>query len=351
MTKIGKNTLSPYCKPYIIAEVGVNHEGNIKKAMLMIDQAKQSGASAVKFQSYKADTLASKNSPSYWDLTKEKTNSQYLLFKKYDQFNVKDYLTLANYCKKRKIDFMSTPFDNSSVDFLNPLVNTYKVASADITNFPLLKKIASKKKPIILSTGASSKKEINATIKYLNKNGVINKNIILLHCILNYPTQNVNANLMMIVDLIKSYPKHIIGYSDHTLPNENMTSTTLAYSLGAVVIEKHFTFNKKLPGNDHYHSMDSNDLKEMSKSIEDVRILLGKNKYKKAISSEKIAIRNARRSIFYNEDLKKGNIISAKTIVPKRPGNGISPVEFNKIIGKRLKRDVKEDQQVKWSDF
>ena len=167
-----------------------------QKAKKMILLAKKNGASAAKFQTYKSDTIVSKNSPAYWDLKKEKTKSQYLLFKKYDKFDEKDYIILAKYCKKINIDFLSTPFDSISVDFLKKLVPAFKISSSDITNVQLLRKVAKTKKPIILSTGASNIKDIKFAIKQLQLFG--SKKIILLHCILNYPTKDADANLSMI---------------------------------------------------------------------------------------------------------------------------------------------------------
>jgi len=351
MLKIGKFKISNNNIPYIIAEIGVNHEGSLKKALKMIDMCKRGGAHAVKFQSYKADKIASKFSPSYWDLKKEKTTSQYELFKKYDSFTDEDYNKLYNYCKKKQIDFLSTPFDDDAVSFLKNKVALFKVASADITNYPLLRKIAKTRKPIILSTGASTKKEIKHAINILNKYGCVDSKIILLHCILNYPTSDENANLMMIKDLIKVFPNNMVGYSDHTMPCKNMYSTIMAYSLGAVVIEKHFTFNKKLPGNDHYHAMNESDLKNMVNGLKKAEKLLGFNLQKKPIKTESISIRNARRSIVMKRDLKKGATITELDIIPKRPGHGISPIFWKQIIGKKLRKNIKLDQALKWDDL
>lgn len=351
MIKIGRRIISNKNMPYVIAEIGVNHGGCVKKAIRMIDMCKRGGANAVKFQTYKAEKIASKFSPSYWDLKKEKTKSQYQLFKKYDTFSNKDYIKLYNYCKKKQIDFLSTPFDNEAVDFLKNKVPVFKIASADITNYPLLRKVANTKKPIILSTGASTKNEIKSAIKFLKKNGCSDKKIVLLHCILNYPTSDDNANLIMISDLIKSFPKNMIGYSDHTLPCKNMYSTIMAYNLGAVVIEKHFTYNKRLKGNDHYHAMNENDLRNMIFGIKKVRTLLGENNIKKPINSEKISIKNARRSIVLKRDIKKGETINIKDIIPKRPGNGISPIFWDDIIGRRVKKNLQSDQIIKWNDL
>ena len=242
---------------YLIAEIGVNHECSLKSAKKLILQAKKAGASAAKFQTYKAANLAKINSKAYWDLKEEKTKSQYKLFSKYDKFGKNEYKTLAKYCKKINIDFLSTPFDLDAVDMLRPIMPFFKIASADITNIPLLEKIAKTKKPVLLSTGASSISEIKNAVKIIQKG--TNK-IVIMHCILSYPTADENASLKMILDLKNKFPKFIIGYSDHTVPDKNMLNATAAYTMGAKVIEKHFTHNKKLKGNDHYHSMNVKDL-------------------------------------------------------------------------------------------
>ena len=213
--KLGSFKLTNNSGPYIIAEIGVNHECSIKLAKKMIDQACSGGAQAVKFQTYKAEKIAAKKSPFYWDLSEEKTKSQYELFKKYDQFEFNDYLLLQKYCKKKGIDFLSTPFDEDAVDELNNLVPFFKIASADLNNFPLLEKIAKKKKAVLLSTGASNIKEIRETTNFLKKRGCAN--IILLHCILSYPTKYENANLRMISDLIKEFPNNIFNLNYETL--------------------------------------------------------------------------------------------------------------------------------------
>lgn len=333
-----------FSKPYIIAEIGVNHEASLIKAKKLIKDAKEAGADAVKFQTYKANKLASKYSPYYWDIKKEKIKSQYELFKKFDKFNYREYLILFNYCKKLKIDFMSTPFDVTSVDYLDKFMPAFKIASADINNFPLIEKIATKKKPILLSTGASNLNEIEKTIKFLEKKKCTK--IVIMHCILNYPTRNENANLLMINSLKEKFSRYPIGYSDHTLPDKNLSSLLIAYTLGARVIEKHFTDNKKKNGNDHYHSMDKNDLKNFRYELTKLEVKLGNYK-KKVIKSEYIARKNARRSLVVNQDLKKGSILREHYIEVKRPGIGLSPENLYKVINKRLKKNIKKDQIIK----
>ena len=348
--RLGNKVLKQYNLPYIIAEIGVNHEGSLDKAKELIFLAKEGGADAAKFQTYKAETLASVNSPYYWDLTKESTKSQFALFKKYDTFNVDEYQILADYCSKIEIDFLSTPFDLESVDFLDPMMPFFKIASADITNIPLLRKISSKNKPIILSTGASNKEEINLAVKTIVKNGLEKENIILLHCILNYPTINKNANLLMIKDLISSFPDHQIGYSDHTLPDEQMKTNIAAFLLGATVIEKHFTNNKKLPGNDHYHAMDKYDLKKLIDNLRAFSELMG-SEIKKPLASEEVSRLNARRSIVLKKDLNSGHKLTHDDLICKRPGTGIPASKWDEVLEKKINKNLNEDYILSWEDL
>lgn len=334
-------------KPYFIAEAGVNHEGSLEDAKKLIDAAKAGGADAIKFQTYKANKLAAKNSPSYWNIKKEKTKSQFELFSKYDGFNENHYEILYNYCKKKNIEFMSTPFDIDAVNFLNPFLNVFKISSSDITNFPLIDEIRKKRKPIILSTGASTIKEIKEALQLINKSV---KKVVLMHCILNYPTKNKDANLNMITSLKKEFPDCIIGYSDHTLPSNDMQILLTSYLLGGKVIEKHFTLSKKKVGNDHYHSLDKNDLVIFNKKINELITVLGIDK-KKYLKSEILARKNARRSIMLTSNFPKGHIIKKNDLISKRPAYGISPKFYKEIIGKKLKKNLKSDFFLKFKDL
>lgn len=346
---LGDRVINSGSKPYIIAEIGVNHEGSLDLAKKLIDYAKEGGADAAKFQSYKADTLASKQSPAYWDIIKEPTRSQHELFQKYDQFDPEDYRALSEHCNQNEIDFLSTPFDDNAIEYLNPLVPFFKIASADITNIPFLRKVAGKSKPVVLSTGASNIDEINIALDTLNNSG--SKEIVLLHCILNYPTPFEQAHLQMIKGLIGAYPDNLIGYSDHTLPDSSMTSLVTAHLLGAVVIEKHFTHDKSLQGNDHYHAMDKNDLKRFVELIDKIHVSLGQEENKIPIETEQISRLNARRSIVLKNNLSAGQKIEEKDLTYKRPGTGISPLYWDEIIGKKVKKDLKKDSILDWKYF
>jgi len=343
---LGKRVITPDSMPYVIAEIGVNHEESMAKAKELIELAKEGGADAAKFQSYKAETLASKHSPAYWDTTKEPTRSQFELFKKHDSFGAREFVELAGHCKKVGIDFISTPFDDDAIEFLYPLVPFYKIASADITNFPFIRKIARKGKPILLSTGSSTLGEIDLAVNELRTNGC--KDLALLHCILNYPTPDNHANLNMIRGLQQAYPDLIIGYSDHTLPDAIMLPLTAAYLVGAAIIEKHFTFDKSLPGNDHYHAMDVNDLKQFVGNLKKLSVL-GGSCLKAPIETESLSRLNARRSIVLTRDVQKGTVITEEMITYKRPAHGISPAHWDEVIGKKTLRDLHEDDVLQWN--
>jgi|TARA_Y100000389_G_scaffold205072_1_gene262711 sialic acid synthase SpsE len=334
--------------PYIIAEIGVNHECSIKKAKKLILLAKEGGADAAKFQTYKASKLAMIKSKAYWNTKKEKTKSQYELFSKFDKLNYKDYINLAKYCKSIKIDFLSTPFDLDAVKVLSPLVPAFKIASSDITNYPLIKKISDTKKPVIVSTGASTLEEIKHTIKILSKK---TKKIIIMHCILNYPTNDKDANLKMISSLKRNFKNYVIGYSDHTLPDKNMLNISTAFILGAKVIEKHFTLDKKQKGNDHYHAMDVNDLRTLTNNLKRTVQILGCRDKKEVLESEKKSRKFARRCIVIKNDVKKNSILKEKDIIALRPNIGISAIHWRSVIGKRVKRNLKANTVLKIKDI
>ena len=334
----GVDKQSSIVKPYIIAEVGVNHEGSMKIAKRLVDEAKEGGAHAVKFQSYKAETLASKYSPAYWDTTKETTESQFELFKKHDSFWKDEMQELKNYCDLVGIEFMSTPFDVESAKFLNDMMDVFKISSSDITNKPFIEYICSFGKPIILSTGASDLAEVNDAVNWIKP---FNVPLALLHCVLNYPTTDKNANLGMIMGLKEAFPNNIIGYSDHTLP-KNMQVCEIATILGALIIEKHFTHDKLLPGNDHYHAMDKEDLKLFNKNIKTVFDILGSFRIE-ALADEEKSRMNARRSLVAAKDIAKGKTIEKSDLTFKRPAHGISPKFINDVVGKTAKKDIMED--------
>ena len=335
--------------PYFIAEIGVNHEGDIELAKEMIRQVAEAGGNAAKFQTYKADLIAAKNSPAYWDKSLEPTETQHKLFKKYDTFNRHDYELLAEECYKNGIDFLSTPFDTDCLDWLIPLQNAIKIASADLTNDILLEAVAKFKKPIILSVGASSDLEIAHALDILFDANV--PRVVLLHCILIYPTPVSKAYLARIQSLKVKFAndKVSIGYSDHipadTAQNDQIL---IAYSMGCDVIEKHFTYNKLLKGNDHYHALDKNDLIKISQRLKIAKEMISSNDAfdSNGLQDQKSAIQNARRGLYFRRSLKKGEIIRIEDIIPKRPSTKISPSQYKDVLGQTVLRDVYEGDPI-----
>ena len=329
--------------PYIIAEAGVNHEGDMDIALRLIEEAAEGGAHAIKFQTYRANTIASKNSPAYWDQTKEPTNSQYKLFQKYDKFWKLEFEQLKKSCDDVGIEFMSTPFDIESASFLNEMMNVFKISSSDITNKPFIEYLCDFGKPIILSTGASYLHEIQEAVGWVDNK---NDSMALLHCILNYPTQDHNAHLGMIKNLQIKFPDKMIGYSDHTLPND-MKVLEIATLLGAGILEKHFTHDKTLPGNDHYHAMDKEDLKHFNHNMQTILAILG-DQQKYPLPTETPARKNARRSLVAACDIPKNTIVTAMHLTWKRPAHGINPRNISKVLGKTTVKNIAEDDLIEW---
>lgn len=337
----------------LIAEIGVNYYdiakqrniSNIDAAKLMIDEAKKAGIHAVKFQTYKAEGLAVKDSPSYWDTTEEPTTSQYELFKKFDEFGKSEYIELKQYADNLGIEFMSTAFDVDAADYLDEIMDVYKISSSDLNNIPFVAYQAKKGKPIILSVGASNLDEIQRAIEEIRKYN--EQPIVLMHCVLEYPTPYEHANLNKIISLKKEFPDLYIGYSDHTKPDRCFDVIKTAYNLGAKVIEKHFTLDKTLVGNDHYHAMDVLDAKKIIEGIEFLEKIRGSYSIE-CLDSELIARENARRSLVSKIDIEKGQIIEESMLTYKRPGKGIAPDEIEKLIGKIVKNNIKADTMLTW---
>ncbi len=332
----------------LIAEIGVNYydiakkEGisNMDAAKLMVKKAHEAGIHAVKFQTYKADTLAAKQSPYYWDITEEPTRSQRELFEKFDSFGQPEYLELSGYCSDLGIEFLSTPFDFESADYLDDMMEVYKISSSDLSNLPFIRHQAKKNKPILLSTGASDLEEIKKAVDTIRE--INDKELMLLHCVLEYPTPLEHANLEKIRTLRHEFPDLYIGYSDHTKPLPDCSLLTAAYLLGAVCIEKHFTLDKTLKGNDHYHAMDPADAVNILEKMEFIDTIRG-NGDLKCLDSEKTARLNARRSIVSRTAIKKGEQIREEMLTFKRPGTGISPQRLSELTGKTAALDIEED--------
>ncbi len=345
--KLGDYEVVDGAPPYVIAEIGVNHEGVLDRAKLLIDRAKAGGAHCAKFQTYKADRLASRHSPPYWDESQEPAESQRMLFARYDAFGPAEYRILAEHCRKNDIEFLSTPFDLDAVAWLDPLVRFFKIASADITNIPLLRRVGRCRKPVLLSTGASSLSEIDAAIRTLGDAGAAD--IALLHCVLAYPCPFEEANLGAIAGLKRIFPGHIVGYSDHTMPDPGMLVLMTAWLGGAQVIEKHFTDDKARPGNDHYHAMDQGDLKRFSDNVRFVAGLKGHER-RQPYAIESPARRHARRSIVAARPIAAGEILSEENLMTKRPAHGLPPTLWDEVLGRRARRPIADDQPLTWED-
>ena len=243
------------------------------------------------------------------------------------------------------MDFTATPFDYNSADFLAPLVDFYKISSSDLSNLPFIRFVGSKKLPVVLSVGASYLSEVEEAVRALRESGC--EDITLLHCVLSYPTDPKNANLLIIETLKKVFPNVKVGFSDHVAPDDTMMTLAAAYLLGAQVIEKHFTLDKTLPGNDHYHAGEPEDFRKAIANFQWIDSVLG-SPVKTVLDCELIPRREARRSLVLARNMKEGEILRKEDIIPKRPGTGISPVYTEIVIGRRVKMDIKEDTILTW---
>ena len=340
-------------KLYLIAEMGVNFYDTAKQlnispleaAKLSIDKAAEAGIDCAKFQSYKANTIVSKNSPAYWDTTKEATKTQYELFQKFDGFGEAEYKELCDYTHSKGMDFTSTPFDYASADYLYDMVDFYKISSSDLSNIPFIKHIAAKGKPMVVSVGAAYLSEVDEAIRAMKEVG--NNDISILHCVLSYPTDPKDANLKIIETLKKVFPDVKVGFSDHVAPDPTMMTLATAYILGSEIIEKHFTLDKTLTGNDHYHSGDPEDFKKARANFDIIDTVLG-NPEKTVLDCELVPRREARRSLVLTRSMKAGEKITEKDIMPKRPGTGISPKYTDIVLGRAIKQDLEEDTILTW---
>ena len=329
---------------FIIAEAGVNHNGDIELAKRLVDIASECGVDAIKFQTFKAEKVVTKDTPkAEYQIKNTGTNeSQYEMVKKLE-LSEDEFIELYKYTKKKGLIFLSTPFDFESADFLDELVSAFKISSTDLTNLPFLEYIAEKGKPIILSTGMGTLGEIEEAVNTIRE---INDDLILLHCVTNYPASFESLNLRAIKTLKEAF-KLPVGYSDHSL---GIYAPISAVTLGAVVIEKHFTLDKNLPGPDHKASLNPEELKEMVNAIRLIEKALGDGIKRPTPEEEKIK-KVARRSLVANVDIPKGTVIKKEMIAIKRPGTGIEPKYLNVVIGKRAKRDIKKDEVLKWEDL
>lgn len=324
----------------IIAEAGVNHNGSLELAKKLVDVAKEAGADIVKFQTAKLDSLVSKYAPMA-EYQKENTKTDQAQKEMLSNLllSFEEFVKLAEYCKQTGIEFLSTPFDIESIHFLNDMVRFWKIPSGEITNWPYLVEIAKTKKPIIMSTGMCEMWEIEEAIMLLRKNGA--EDITLLHCNTQYPTPFEHVNLKVINTFADKFGMKV-GYSDHTMGIEIPIA---AVAMGATVIEKHFTLDRNMNGPDHKASVEPQELKYMIEAIRNVEKALG-NGEKHPSESEKPNIAVARKSIVASRHIAKGELFTEDNLTAKRPGNGISPMKWNKVIGQKAARDFEEDELI-----
>lgn len=337
-------------KVIIIAEAGVNHNGDIGMAKKLIDAGVAAGVDYVKFQTFKADKLVSRDAKKADYQSKnigDNDDSQYTMLKKLE-LSHEDHIELMSYCNEKNIKFFSTAFDVEGVHYLNDLgLQLFKVPSGEITNYPYLKAIASFNKPVILSTGMCTENEIKDAVDVLISEGLPKEKISILHCNTEYPTPMKDVNLKAMLSIKEEFNVEV-GYSDHTLGIEVPIA---AVALGAVIIEKHFTLDRNLPGPDHVASLEPMELKQMVDAIRNIELAVSGSGVKAPSESELKNIAIARKSIHLNNDLPKGHIITENDIIALRPGDGISPMEWNNIIGKELTTDKNKFDKLQLIDI
>lgn len=328
-------------RTFIIAEAGVNHNGDIEIAKKMIDAASAAGADAVKFQTFKAERIVSINAPKaeYQIENTNNTESQYQMLKKLE-IDKETHLELMEYCKEKNIMFLSTPFDIDSVHMLVELgIEIIKIPSGEITNLPYLREVARQKKKVILSTGMSNMQEVKDAVDILRQNGT--EDITVLHCNTQYPTPMEDVNLRAMISMREELELPV-GYSDHT---QGIEVPIAAAAMGATVVEKHFTLDKTMEGPDHKASLEPDELSEMVKAIRNIEKALGDGN-KNITESEKDNLSIVRKSIVAACRIEKGELFTEKNLTVKRPGNGISPMKWDEIIGKVSDKTYEVDEVI-----
>jgi N,N'-diacetyllegionaminate synthase len=330
-------------KTLIIAEVGVNHNGDIDIAKKLVDAAENAGVDYVKFQTFKTENLVQKSAKKavYQADNTGNNDSQFSMLKKLE-LSDENHFELMKYCQQKNIKFLSTAFDFESIDFLNDKIDLYKIPSGEITNLPYLEKVAKLGLSIVMSTGMANMQEVKDAFNVLVKNGVQKNEITILHCNTEYPTPMEDVNLKAMLSIEKELGVKI-GYSDHTLGVEVPIA---AVAMGASVIEKHFTLDRNMAGPDHKASLEPNELTAMVTAIRNIELALGDG-IKKPSKSEEKNIKIARKSIVAIEDIKKGDIFTEQNISVKRPGNGISAMKWYDVLGRNADKNYKEDELIK----
>jgi len=329
----------------IIAEAGVNHNGNLENAFKLIDAAVDAGVDYVKFQTFKSENLVSKSAKKadyQIQNTGNSTDSQYEMLKKLE-LSHENHELLIDYCKQKNIQFFSTAFDLDSLAYLKEIgLDVVKIPSGEITNLPYLKKAAQLFNKVILSTGMCTMEDIEAAINVFLAENISKENITILHCNTEYPTPMNDVNLKAMLSIQKEFGTDI-GYSDHTLGIEVPVA---AVALGALVIEKHFTLDNTMEGPDHAASLEPNQLKEMVKAIRNIEQAISGDGIKKPSESEMKNIEIARKSIVASAQISKGEIFTEENLTIKRPGTGISPMKWDEVVGKKALRDFKQDELI-----
>jgi len=328
-------------KPFVIAEIGNNHKGSMEIAKKMFSEAKKAGADAVKLQKRSNKNLYTKD---MYDQIYDHPNSYgktYGIHRDFLEFNKGQYIELIKFAQKLKIEFLCTPFDFESVDFLESVkIKAYKIASADLINTPLQEYIAKKKKPIFMSTGGGNYKDIERAYKNITK---YNKKISILHCTASYPADLNDMNLAVIKELKKKYKNINIGLSDH---ENGIDAATIAYMLGARVFEKHFTLDRSWKGTDHSFSLEPQGLSKMIRNLNRISIMMG-DKNKKLLNSEKKPLTKMQKSIYAKRNIPKGAKISENDLILKSPGGGLKPYELKNILNKFSKKNIRKEEMIK----
>ena len=338
--KVGKVDFTPN-RTVVIAEAGVNHLGDLDLAERLIASASRSGVDIVKFQTYTASKLTTRNAPRFWNWQGEEKadGTQFDSYSKLDKFGKSEYAELIKMCGRYSVEFMSTPFDVDAVEMLFDLgVGGFKIASCDITNKELLEEVARTKLPILLSTGAANIDEIQRALETIENEG--SNDIAILHCTLCYPTKDEDVNLSALEDLRENFPEYLLGLSDHSL---GTSAPALSVMLGARVIEKHYTCDKTLPlSADHWLSVDESEMTELVSKVRQAEKMFGIGK-KVVLPSEQLARENARRSLVAAKRINEGEVITASSVTAKRPGTGISPFEIDLVLGRKALKTLEVD--------
>jgi N-acetylneuraminate synthase/N,N'-diacetyllegionaminate synthase len=342
--RIGDRLVGEGSPTFVIAEAGVNHNEDLALGKALIKAAKAAGADAIKFQTYTAEGLATRTAPRYWVEPADPEGTQFDTFARLDGLDRDGQRELFAYAREAGIICFSTPFDEASADFLDDLgVPAFKIASADLTAHPLVRHVAGKGKPLILSTGTATLAEIEEALGVIEAAG--NREVILLHCTLSYPCPPEAINLRAMVLMRQVFPDHPVGLSDHSL---GIAVPQAAVALGAAVIEKHFTVDKTLPGSpDHHLSVDPPELGEMVRGIRTIEAALGAGR-KGPVEAERLAHRYARRSVVAAAPIARGTILRREWLTCKRPGTGISPRFFDVVVGRTARVDIPEDSVIGW---